>query len=370
MMKLVHAEGAKILPFRVSREPGGCMTPSSGDLRREILRSMILVRVFEDQLTRMVREEHPPPGIQILSTGQEAAVATILALRDDDVIVSNHRSHAHLLARGADPRGLLAEIMGKATGVNRGKSGTLHLIVPEVNVLMTSTVVGAGPPMAAGSAFAQQYRGEDAITVVFFGDGAAAEGSVHEAMNLASVWKLPLLLVCENNLWAGAQPLRVHCAGEGVASRAASYGMSSERVDGNDADAIHDATLSLVSEIRAGEGPALLELATYRMHGHSEQDPQHYVDPGELEEWAQRDPIQRYQERLLAQGICGEAGFEEMWLEAESAVNEALAFAEGSPDPPSQGIMEHVWAPDLLLDGSGYPVEEEERRGRAEKGEG
>jgi pyruvate dehydrogenase E1 component alpha subunit len=236
--------------------------------------------------------------------------------------------------------------MGKATGVNGGKSGTLHLIVPEVNALMTSTVVGAGPPMAAGAAFAQQYRQEDAITAVFFGDGAAAEGSVHEAMNLACVWKLPLLFVCENNRWAGAQPLGVHCAGGSLATRAAAYGMVSEAVDGNDADLVFHKTREFAAPVRRGKGPAFLELVTYRMHGHSESDPQHYVDPRELEEWEKKDPIREYRERLLSERLLTRAEVAAMEGNALKVVEEAVAFAQDSPTPSPDGILEHVWAED------------------------
>jgi TPP-dependent pyruvate/acetoin dehydrogenase alpha subunit len=316
----------------------------STEQRLGILRTMILVRAFEDRLTAMVRDGGRLPGIQILATGQEAAVAALHALGGQDVLVSNHRNHAHILARGADPRTLLAEIMGKATGVNEGRSGTLHLIVPEVRALMTSTVVGAGPPMAVGAAFAQRYKGEDAITAVFFGDGAAAEGSVHEAMNLASVWTLPVLFICENNRWAGAQNVQVHCAGERIAPRAASYGMPSETVDGNDADAVYLAAASLAARARTGGGPSLLELMTYRMHGHSEADGQLYVDPEELKEWAGRDPIQRYVARLLEEGVCLPSDVQLFRAEAAAAVDEAVAFAENSPDPLPEAALEHVWS--------------------------
>lgn len=305
---------------------------------------MILVRAFDDRLAEMVRDGQPIPGMQILSAGQEAAVAAALALSEEDVLVTNHRSHAHILARGADPNSLMAEIMGKATGVNQGKSGTLHLIVPEVNALMTSTVVGAGPPMAAGAAFAQQYREENALTAVFFGDGAAAEGSVHEAMNLACVWKLPLLLVCENNRWAGAQPLEAHCAGSSIAARAGAYGMLSDTVDGNNPDEILEVTRRLADRVRSGEGPGFLELTTYRMHGHSETDPQHYVDLRELEEWRRRDPIQRYVERLLEEKVLDQEAVEAMAREAEALADEAVAFARESPPPAPEGILEHVWS--------------------------
>jgi TPP-dependent pyruvate/acetoin dehydrogenase alpha subunit len=312
--------------------------------RLRILRSMILVRAFEDRITAIVQGGDRVPGIQILATGQEAAVAAVHALGEQDVLVSNHRSHAHILARGADPRTLMAEIMGKATGVNGGRSGTLHLIVPAVRALMTSTVVGAGPPMAVGAAFAQQYRNEGTITAVFFGDGAAAEGSVHEAMNLAAVWKLPILFVCENNRWAGAQSVQVHCPGGEIVPRAASYGMSSEAVDGTDADAVYLATARLAAPARQGNGPSLLELMTYRMHGHSEADGQLYVDPQELEEWAGRDPIQRYVARLLDEGICLPPEIEAFRETAAATVNESVAFAENSPDPLPEAALEHVWS--------------------------
>ena len=323
------------------------MSTASKEQRREILRTMVRVRAFEDRLSAMVKDDGPTPGMQILSTGQEAAVAAVMALSESDVVVGNHRSHGHILARGADPRSLMAEIMGKAAGVNGGRSGTLHLIVPEVNALMTSTVVGAGPPMAVGAAFAQQYRKEMAITAVFFGDGAAAEGSVHEAMNLAGVWSLPLLFVCENNRWAGAQPLAVHFAGGSIAERAAAYGMPSRTVDGNDADAVFEAASDLAAGIREGKGPALLELSTYRMHGHSESDPQHYVDPAELEEWGKKDPIRTYVDRLEAEGILAQDEVDAFREEAEVMARDAMAFAEESPFPPPNDFLEHVWAKTL-----------------------
>lgn len=317
---------------------------SDNGLRCDILAAMILVRTFEDMLRDLAAEEGRVPGMQILATGQEAACAAVLALEPEDVVVTNHRSHAHLLARGADPGELLAEIMGKETGVNHGRSGTLHMAAPQVNVLMTSTVVGAGPPLAAGAAFAQHYTGSPAITTVFFGDGAAAEGSVHEAMNLAGVWKLPLLLICENNCWAGAQDFKAHCAAGNVAQRAASYGMKSEMVDGNDADAVLAAARALAGHCRSGNGPALLELHTYRMRGHGEHDKQHYVDPEELAFWALRDPIRLYSERLAAEGAAAPERIRDMERAAADAVVRALAFADESPAPPVERVMDFVWA--------------------------
>jgi len=314
------------------------------DARRDMLASMILVRAFEDKLSQLTADKEGVLGMQILTTGQEAAaVATVKALQPEDVIVSNHRSHGHLLAKGADPNALMAEIMGKATGVNKGKSGTLHLIVPEVNALMTSTVVGAGPTMAAGAAFAQQYKGEKAITVVYFGDGAAAEGNVHEAMNLAGVWKLPLLFVCENNCWAGAQALKEHCSVGNIAVRAASYGMPGKLVDGNDADEVYAVTAELAEYCRSGKGPALLEASTYRMRGHGEHDHQHYVDKEELALWAAKDPIVTYRDRLLEQGVISQADLRVMEEDARRHVEEAVRFAVESPFPPAEDAVTDVW---------------------------
>jgi pyruvate dehydrogenase E1 component alpha subunit len=261
-----------------------------------------------------------------------------------DILVGNHRSHGHLLAKGADPATLLAEIMGKGTGVNKGKSGTLHLAVPEIGALMTSTIVGAGPPLAVGAAFAQQYRHEPFITVVFFGDGAAAEGSVHEAMNLAALWRLPVLFVCENNCWAGAQGLAQHCSLTRIADRAQSYGFPGQVVDGNDVLEVYAQAQELITFCRKGGGPALMEAKTYRMRGHGEYDHQHYVDKAELEEWAGRSPILRLEEKLLAEGMMEKREMENIELEMQRQIEAALKFADESPYPLPTEALDHLWA--------------------------
>ncbi len=316
----------------------------SAQLQRRLYQDMLLSRRFDETIVELAREKGRLPGMQILSVGQEAVAAGVVAALDArDVIVSNHRSHAHLLCRGADPDSLMAEIMGKATGINSGKAGTLHLAVPEINVLMTSTVVGAGPPLAAGAAFAQQYNQSRQITAVFFGDGAAAEGSVHEAMNLAGIWKLPLLLVCENNCWAGAQPCKVHCAVDDLSARAAAYGMPGDSVDGNDVEAVHRLASEMAAHCRSGQGPALIEARTYRMRGHGESDHQHYVDPAEIAQWARRCPIERYRENLLADGVLSAADLERMDNQAVQQVAAAVAFADRSPYPEAQAALTDLW---------------------------
>lgn len=307
-------------------------------------RKMVLIRKFEERIIDLGRKEGTVVGMQILAVGQEAvAVGVVDSLDPGDVLVSNHRSHGHLLARGADPDALMAEIMAKSTGVNKGKAGTLHLTVPEIHAILTSTVVGAGPPLAVGAAFAQQYRGEPTITVAFFGDGAAAEGSVHEAMNLAALWKLPVLFVCENNSWAGAQSVACHSSVEDLACRAAAYGMPGEPVDGNDVAEVHRLAAELASRCRGGGGPALIEAKTYRMRGHGEYDHQHYVDKRELELWSRRCPIRRQREKLLGEKIVSEEELERIEREASARVEKAVGFAEQSDYPSAEEALEDLW---------------------------
>ncbi len=314
------------------------------DLHVHFYSRMVLIRKFEEKITALSQEPGRLPGMQILANGQEAVAAGIVsALEPEDVIVSNHRSHGHLIARGADLNSLMAEIMAKGTGVNGGKAGTLHLADPDINVLMTSTVVGAGPPLAIGSAFAQQYRNSGAVTVVIFGDGAAAEGSVHEAMNLAGVWKLPVLFVCENNRWAGAQRPEEHCATPNIFLRAKGYNMPGQSVDGNDVEAVYTLGQTLAQHCRSGKGPAFMEALTYRMRGHGEQDRQHYVDPGELAIWAKKCPILCYRKKLLDEGVLNKDQVEAIDREAEARVETAVAFGDASPYPGPETALTDVF---------------------------
>jgi len=320
------------------------LQPISVDIQQHLFTQMVLIRRFEEKIIDLCQKEGCLSGMQILAVGQEAVAAGIVAALDpDDVIVSNHRSHGHLLARGADPSALMAEIMGKVSGVCHGKAGTLHLSVPEVNALMTSTVVGAGPPMAVGAAFAQQYRATGGVTVVFFGDGAAAEGSVHEAMNLASLWKLPLLFVCENNCWAGAQKPSEHCSTQDISKRGDAYDMPGVKVEGNDVEEVYDLAKKMVAHCRSGRGPALIEAKTYRMRGHGEKDRQHYVDRSEIEYWAKLCPVARYRQKLLDGGAISEAKLSETERQAVERVEAAVAFAEKSPYPEPESALYDVW---------------------------
>jgi acetoin:2,6-dichlorophenolindophenol oxidoreductase subunit alpha len=316
----------------------------TSQLRREMYTEMVLIRKFEEKLIALAREKERVVGMQILAYGQEAvAVGIVKALNKNDVIISNHRSHGHLLAKGADPKFLMAEIMCKTTGVNKGKAGTLHLAVPEVNAIMTSTVVGASPPLGVGSAFAQQYRNLPDITVVFFGDGAAAEGSVHEAMNLAALWKLPVLFVCENNCWAGAQCLMEHSCVEDIVRRADAYGMPGKAVDGNDVDAVFESARNMAAHCREGKGPAFIEACTYRMRGHGEHDPCHYMDPMELEKWAIKCPVKIFKNRLAAEGVLTSSDFAVIDADQAAIVEEAVKFGDDSPFPSAEDALSDLW---------------------------
>ncbi|WP_031386433.1 thiamine pyrophosphate-dependent dehydrogenase E1 component subunit alpha [Desulfonatronum thiodismutans] len=317
----------------------------SAEKQKEMLWTMLLSRRFEDELTELCKIEGKIPGMMILSTGQEAVGSgACAALEPEDVIITNHRSHNHLLAKGADPNTLMAEIYCKRTGCNKGKSGTLHLAVPEVNAPCTSTVVGAGPPIAVGRAFAQQYKGEQRVTVCFFGDGAAAEGSVHEAMNLAALWRLPVIFICENNVYAGAQRYEEHAPNPSMADRASAYAMPGEAVDGNDALAVYQAVREARERALAGEGPSLIECRTYRCRGHGEADPQHYQPKEEIRAWKEKCPIPRLRDDLLAQGLITAADVQAMDDRAEALVKEAVRFAEDSPYPSPEEALEDVFA--------------------------
>jgi TPP-dependent pyruvate/acetoin dehydrogenase alpha subunit len=313
--------------------------------KMEMLRSLLLSRRFEEELTELCKIERKIPGMRILCTGQEAVGAGVCAaLQPEDVIVTNHRSHSHLLAKGADPKALMAEIFGKRTGCNKGKSGTLHLAVPEVGALCTTTVVGGGAPIAVGIAFAQQYRQEKWVTVCFIGDGAANEGSVHEALNLASVWTLPVIFVCENNLYAGAQRYEQQTKAPNIADRAAGYAMPGVVVDGNDALAVYESAVEARARAVAGDGPTLIEYKTYRWRGHGEADLQLYQPKEEIAAWQAMCPIPKLRGDMLAQGLISKDELREMEKQIDAVVQDAIRFAEESPYPEPPEALADVFA--------------------------
>ena len=317
--------------------------PAPQPSRQDLLAAMLRIRAYEEKIVAF-HEQGPFPHV-CTSVGQEAAaVGVVSALEREDQILTNHRSAGHLLARGADPGRLLAEVMGRATGYCKGRSGTLHISAKELGVILTSTIVGGELSLAPGVALSRTLLGGEGIVVCFFGDGAACEGIFHESLNLASVWNLPVLYVCENNQWQAFVHRRETMVGDHIAPWAASYGMDSLVVDGNDVEAVLEAATRAAAQVRATQRPFLLEAWTYRQRGHMEPHDQSYVDPGELEAWLPKDPIARLEARLLADGELTPAGLETLRAQARAAMDSAAAFALDSPYPDPSELTADVYA--------------------------
>ncbi len=281
-------------------------------------------------------------GTTHLAAGHEAvAVGASAALRPDDYVFATYRGHHHALARGATPEECLAELMSRATGLCRGKGGSMHLTKASVGMLGSYAIVGAHLPMAVGAAWSARLRGSGQIAVAFFGDGATNIGAFHEALNLAAVWKLPVLFVCENNLYMEYTPIAdVTAVPRPAADRAPAYGIDGEVVDGNDVVLVRDAVARLADRARAGDGPGLLEARTYRHYGHSRADPATYRPADEVEHWLKHDPLDLARARLAALG--------ESTLDAdarvERTVSEAVDAAKGAPGPDPAEALTDVWA--------------------------
>ena len=309
----------------------------------ELLEAMTLVRGFEEQ-NRTLANEGKARGT-CTSIGQEAAaVGAVAALEARDLILTNHRSAGHLLARGAEPGRLLAEVMGKSTGYCKGKSGSLHISAKELGVVLTSTIVGGELSLATGVALSLSMQETDAIVACFFGDGAACEGAFHESLNLAAVWNLPVLYVCENNQWQAYVHRRETMLTERIATRASAYGMKGMTVDGNDVQAVYAATREAAAEVRATRKPILLETYTYRTSGHYEPDDLAYVDRTELTEWQERDPIDHLKGRLLAHRQITPAEIAALDERVKQRLADALAFANASPFPAASELAADVYA--------------------------
>jgi pyruvate dehydrogenase E1 component alpha subunit len=330
-------------------------------LQKDMLRQMLRIRVFEERLRDFYDYpgffQHSPAeeaqsaddlltcvsyefgsegmigGAVHLYIGQEAvAVGVCAALRDTDWVASTHRGHGHAIAKGADLGRTLAELMGREAGHSRGCGGSMHIFAPEIGLLGGNGIVGAGMPIALGPAFAAKYRGEDGVSVAFFGDGAANQGTFSESVNLAAVWKLPVLYVCENNLWANATPFGLAFPTEDVAARAAGYGIPGVVVDGQDVLAVYEAAKIATDRARAGAGPTLIEAKTYRFQGHCGASTGHQ-DPETCEQWMRRDPIALLSERLLADGVVSEQDVQDVQDEVRREMDAAVERATASPLP-------------------------------------
>jgi acetoin:2,6-dichlorophenolindophenol oxidoreductase subunit alpha len=331
-----------------TQEPAGPATPGAvGPQSPAALRwleTMLSIRVYEEHTVELQRQGGPGTCTTV---GQEAcAVGVIAALDRRDRILTNHRSAGHLIARGAEPRRLLAEVLGRRDGYCRGHSGSLHISAQELGVVLTSTIVGGELSMAPGVALAQKLgQGEPGgIVAAFFGDGAACEGIFHESLNIAVQWQLPVLYICENNQWQAFVHRRETMPEDGIVAWARGHGLSVRSIDGNDVEAVYAAASDAVAQIRADGRPRFLELQTYRQRGHFEPDDQSYVDGAELAAWLERDPIRVQTDRLTAAGVIDAAGLAALQERVRARLADALAFAQASPWPAPERLTDHVYA--------------------------
>jgi pyruvate dehydrogenase E1 component alpha subunit len=303
-------------------------------------RTMLLIRRFEERVVELVNANEIA-GVAHEYVGQEAvATGVCSALRPDDVITSTHRGHGHLIAKGADPRGMMAELLGRLDGLNRGRGGSMHIADLGLGILGANGIVAAGAPFAAGAAWSFRVEGSDRVAVTFFGDGGVNQGVLHETMNLAALWSLPLVFVCENNGYAVTLPQRHSTAGS-VVERAAAYGLPAESVDGMDVDAVFEAAQRAAARARGGGGPAFLECRTYRFYGHHTAERTMklaYRPDEEIERWRRRDPVAAVAARLDP----GER--DRIGEEVEALLDEAVAFARASPRPAAEDALEFVYA--------------------------
>jgi TPP-dependent pyruvate/acetoin dehydrogenase alpha subunit len=307
-----------------------------------MLERMHLIRAYEEKLVEL--QKGGAAGT-CTSVGQEAgAVGVVSALGTEDVILTNHRSAGHLLARGADPARMIAEVLGRSTGYCKGKSGSLHISVKELGVILTSTIVGGELSLVTGVALSNVMLGRPGIATCFFGDGAACEGIFHESLNLAAVWNLPVLYVCENNQWQAFVSRREAMAADDVVAHAAAYRIPGRKVDGNDVEAVHVATHEALETIRQTRKPYLLEVSTYRLRGHYEPDDQAYVDAAELSHWRTRDPIRVMEQRLVALGKLASIDVEHLAQRARARIHEAARVASEAPMPAPADLLTDVYA--------------------------
>ena len=323
-------------------------------LLMEMLRRMVRIRRFEERVIQLV-ERGEIVGAAHSYIGEEAvAVGACLALRDDDWITGNHRSHGHPIAKGGDVKKAMAELLGKSTGFCKGKGGSMHLADFSIGILGESGILGSSIPTAVGAALGSMLQGNDRVAVPFFGDGASNEGVFHESINLASIWKLPVVFLCENNQYAVSSSFKKMVASDNISDRSAAYNIPGVLVDGQDVVAMHEVMVEAVARARAGQGPSLIEGRTYRYHDHSlglgriVRAP--YRDDAEVEEWKKRDPIQIHSDRLLSQGVATQAEIDQIEDEVLKQIDDALVFARESPYPEPADLFEDMFANPIPLE--------------------
>ncbi len=312
----------------------------------QLYRKMVTIRLFEEKIVDLYARGLVP-GLAHLYVGEEAVAAGVCAnLREEDYITSTHRGHGHVIAKGAELKYMMAELFGKKTGYCKGKGGSMHIADVTIGILGANGIAGGGIPIAVGAALSSKMRKTDQVTVCFFGDGSSNNGTFHEGLNFASVHQLPVVFVCENNLYGISVSQKQHQVIRDISIRAAAYDMPGTTVDGNDVMAVYEASGEAIRRARAGKGPALLECKTYRWRGHHEGDPnqgKRYRRMEEIEEWTKKCPIRRFQEKLIAKKVLTGAKSKKIWEDVQKEIDGAVEFAKDSPFPEPQDIYEDVY---------------------------
>ncbi len=320
--------------------------PTTREHGLALLRDLVRIRRFEEKCAELYGQGKIR-GFLHLYIGEEAvAVGTLQAIRPEDAIVATYREHGQALVRGVPAKAVMAEMYGKATGCSRGRGGSMHLFDVATRFYGGNAIVGGGLPLAVGMALADRMRGDRRVTACFFGDGAVAEGEFHESLNLAALWRLPVLFVCENNLYAMGTAFERHQAQQDLTVKAKGYATAAESVDGMDVLAVEAAARRAAEYVRAGEGPFLLEARTYRFRAHSAYDPELYRPKEEVERWKQRDPIALLGAALRDARLLAPEDVERIELDAAKEIAEAIAFAEASPWEPVEDLLRDVMAPE------------------------
>lgn len=311
---------------------------------RRTLEAMWRIRRFEEAVDDLFARGLMH-GTMHLSIGQEAsATGACFALREDDAITSTHRGHGHCIAKGADLERMMAELLAKETGYCQGRGGSMHIADLATGNLGANGIVGGGIPIAAGAGLAYKMQGIERVVVSFFGDGATNEGAFHEGVNLAAIWKLPVVFVCENNKYGMSFSTEKSMAVETIAERSSAYGIPGVTVDGNDVEAVHGAVATAVDRARSGQGPTLVEALTYRWKGHSKSDKNLYRTREEISEWRDKDPIERFETLVVERGVLNAKDIEEVRSAATNDIREAARRANAAPDANPDGLLDAVFA--------------------------
>lgn len=320
------------------------MTDINKEIILEMYKRMNEARAFEEKVSYFFARGMVH-GTTHLSIGQEASsVGACMALNNDDLITSTHRGHSQVIGKGIDLNKMMAELLGKYTGYCKGKGGSMHIADVDAGNLGANGVVGGGHGIAVGAALTQQMKKTGKIVLCFFGDGASNEGSFHEALNLASVWKLPVIFYCENNLYGMSVPQNKAMNIKNIADRAKSYGIPEHIIDGNNAIEVYDKTKEIAKYVREGNGPVLIESKTYRWLGHSKSDAQIYRSKEEVEEWKSKCPIKQLRNYIIENKISTEEELDKIENNARESIEKAVEFANDSPNPPIETITEDVYA--------------------------